>query len=179
MTWHDKAEDERVRRFREVALPCLDDAYTLACFLTRNRVDAEDAVQECYRRALRDFDSSRGSAIKPRLLAIVRDVCHFEFAKRGQETADDPGDRETIRWRIRSLPQPCREAIVLREFNGLSYREIAEVAGVSVGTVLSRLSQARALLLVEWRAEAFVSRQRIGPGRPQRLSPSPARFQTT
>src|SRR6202000_2322538 len=85
MRCHDKNEEDRARRFRDVALPCLDDAYRLAYFLMRNRTDAEDAVQECYLRALRHFDTYRGSAIKPWLLMILRNVCYGSFAKRGQQ----------------------------------------------------------------------------------------------
>src|ERR1700759_1763567 len=81
----DQAADARARRFRDVALPCLDDAYRLARFLMRNQADAEDAVQECYLRALRHFDSWRGDGdIKPWLLAILRNVCYGEFGRRGR-----------------------------------------------------------------------------------------------
>ena len=86
-----KASDddpEKARRFREAALPYLDDAYTLARYLLRNAADAEDAVQECYLRAFRHFDSYRGPAMKPWLLAILRNVCRAEFARRaGSATA--------------------------------------------------------------------------------------------
>src|SRR3974390_405506 len=136
------AEQARMRRFREVALPHLDEVYTLARYLMRNTDDAEDAVQECYLRALRHFDSYRGPAMKPWLLAILRNVCNAEFTRRGrQETpADLSGeefapdaapvweepqaspetallrqlDRATIRQFVADLPQPFREAIVLR-----------------------------------------------------------------
>ncbi|MGB3745890.1 MAG: sigma factor, partial [Xanthobacteraceae bacterium] len=78
------AEQERMRRFRDAALPHLDDLYTLARYLLRNPTDAEDAVQDCYLRALRHFDSYRGPAMKPWLLAILRNVCKAEFARRGK-----------------------------------------------------------------------------------------------
>ena len=79
-----KASDdpEKTRRFREAALPYLDDTYTLARYLLRNADDAEDAVQECYLRAFRHFDSYRGPAMKPWLFAILRNVCRAEFARR-------------------------------------------------------------------------------------------------
>ena len=80
-----KASDddpEKARRFREAALPYLDDAYTLARYLLRNAADAEDAVQECYLRAFRHFDSYRGPAMKPWLFAILRNVCRAEYARR-------------------------------------------------------------------------------------------------
>src|SRR6188474_2596621 len=79
---HDTA-----RRFREAALPHLDDVYTLARYLLRNASDAEDAVQECYLRALKHFDTYRGPAMKPWLLAILRNVCHAELARRARSAA--------------------------------------------------------------------------------------------
>jgi RNA polymerase sigma-70 factor (ECF subfamily) len=175
----------RARRFREVALPCLDDAYRLARFLMRNQADAEDAVQECYLRALRHFDSWRGDGdIKPWLLAILRNVCYGEFARRGRkETPVDlagfeheaaqplwqepplPPDAEItnhqesagLQQLIRSLPAHFREALVMREFNDMSYRDIAKVTGVPVGTVMSRLARARALLV--WKARGGAAQQ--------------------
>jgi RNA polymerase sigma-70 factor, ECF subfamily len=173
------AEQERARRFRDAALPYLDDAYALARYLMRNPSDAEDAVQECYLRALRHFDSYRGPAMKPWLLAILKNVCYAEFARRGKQEmpadftdgetpAEDPvwqepqstpeavvlrqQDDATVRRLIDALPGPFREAIVLREINDLSYQEIAEVAGVPVGTVMSRLARARAMLRAAWNA---------------------------
>jgi len=174
------AEQEKAQRFRDAALPCLDDAFALARYLMRNAADAEDAVQECYLRALRHFDSYRGPAMKPWLLAILRNVCNAEFMRRGRheapaDAADDDAhaaqtpiwqepsaspetallrrqDDDTIRRLIAALPQPFREAIVLREVNDLSYQEIAEVAGVPVGTVMSRLARARAILRSAWNA---------------------------
>src|SRR5271169_2161862 len=82
MIGNANAEQERARRFRDAALPHLDDVYTLARYLLREPADAEDAVQECYLRALRHFDSYRGPAMKPWLLAILRNVCRAEFARR-------------------------------------------------------------------------------------------------
>jgi RNA polymerase sigma-70 factor (ECF subfamily) len=75
-------DDDKARRFRDAALPHLDDVYTLARHLLRDAADAEDAVQECYLRALKHFDSYRGPAMKPWLLAILRNVCRAEFARR-------------------------------------------------------------------------------------------------
>ena len=83
MSGDANAERERARRFRDAALPYLDDVYTLARYLMRSAVDADDAVQECYLRALRHFDSYRGPAMKPWLLTILRNVCNAEFARRG------------------------------------------------------------------------------------------------
>src|SRR6202008_468535 len=81
MTNETNDEQEKVRRFRDDALRHLDDVFPLARYLLRNAEDAEDAVQECYLRALRHFDSYRGPAMKPWLLAIVRNVCHAKFAR--------------------------------------------------------------------------------------------------
>lgn len=75
-------DEDRARRFRDAALPHLDDVYTLARYLLRNSADAEDAVQECYLRALSHFDTFRGPAIKPWLFAILRNICRGEFARR-------------------------------------------------------------------------------------------------
>src|SRR2546427_5493389 len=173
----DKAE-----RFREAALPYLDDLYTLARYLLHDPADAEDAVQECYLRALRHFDTFRGPAIKPWLFAILRNVCRGEFARRsgalhsidhsvdGETNEDEDAvsplwqepqvspetevlhqrDAETIRRLVAELPDSFREAIVLREINDLSYREIADVVGVPVGTVMSRLARARSMLRKAW-----------------------------
>jgi RNA polymerase sigma-70 factor, ECF subfamily len=171
---HDKAD-----RFRQVALPYLDDVYTLARYLLRNAVDADDAVQECYLRAFRYFDTFRGGAIKPWLLAILRNVCRAEQVRRAgvvvgiaadddraeeatreeawrepAEAADAAIEREldaaTIRRLLDELPAAFREVMVLREVNDLSYREIAEVVGSPIGTVMSRLARGRALLRAAW-----------------------------
>ena len=180
MTGDANAEPDRARRFRDAALPHLDDVFALARYLMRNAADAEDAVQECYLRALHHFDSYRGPAMKPWLLAILRNVCNAEFARRSKHempadcSDDEPAaealpmwqepqaspestmlrrhDDDTIRRLIAALPRPFREAIVLREVNDLSYQEIAEVAGVPVGTVMSRLARARAMLRSAWNA---------------------------
>jgi RNA polymerase sigma-70 factor (ECF subfamily) len=174
------SSDDRARRFRELALPHLDDVYTLARYLLRDRADAEDAAQECYLRALRHFDTYRGPATKPWLFAILHNVCRREFsrrssaplAKEGQTEADEEAiplwqeaqgapetrtlrahDEHTIRCLVEQLPKLFRETIVLREINDLSYREIADIVGVPVGTVMSRLARARAMLRKAWIAE--------------------------
>ncbi|HEY5066607.1 MAG TPA: sigma-70 family RNA polymerase sigma factor [Xanthobacteraceae bacterium] len=173
-------DPEKARRFRDAALPHLDAAYTLARYLLRDANDAEDAVQECYLRALKHFDNFRGTAIKPWLLAILRNICRAEYARRAgsptaaldevrDETAQTPlwheapetpegqvlrrWDADTIRRLVAALAEPFREAFVLREIQNLSYREIAEVAAVPVGTVMSRLARARAMLRSAWLAE--------------------------
>src|ERR1700722_19091184 len=95
---NDRGSDDdpvRAQRFRDAALPYLDDAYTLARYLLRDANDAEDAAQECYLRALRHFDSYRGRAMKPWLLTILRNVCNSEFARRGnRETPADLTEQE-------------------------------------------------------------------------------------
>jgi len=145
MTDYDKAMADRAQRFREAVLPCLDDAYRLAYFLLRDRADAEDAVQQCFVRAQRCFDNQRGPAIKPWLLAIVRSVCQTDVTRHGQhETVAQEGP--PISQLLGALPPQLRETIFLRECSRMSYREIAEVTGVSSGAVMSRLAQARAML---------------------------------
>jgi RNA polymerase sigma-70 factor, ECF subfamily len=171
----------KARRFRDAALPHLDAAYTLARYLLGNQADAEDAVQECYLRALRHFDTFRGPAIKPWLFAILRNVCRIEYARRSVvelrdvnaepdksdnteplwgEAPESPEttmirklDAGTIQRLVAALPDPFREVIVLREINDLSYRDIAEVIGAPVGTVMSRLARARSILRTAWLAE--------------------------
>jgi RNA polymerase sigma-70 factor (ECF subfamily) len=173
--YHDKAQ-----RFRDAALPHLDDLYTLARYLLHDAADAEDAVQECYLRALRHFDTFRGPAIRPWLFAILRNICRSEFARRSRaaltmdgETDEDENsaplwqdapaspeaemlhqrDAEAVRRLVAELPEPFREAIVLREINDLSYQQIADVVGAPIGTVMSRLARARSMLRQAWIAE--------------------------
>lgn len=173
-------DPEKARRFREAALPYLNDAYTLARYLLRNAADAEDAVQECYLRAYRHFDSYRGPAMKPWLFAILRNVCRAEYARRSaaptsaiddapegaeqtplwHEAEETPEvqllrrwDGDTVRRLVAALAEPFRETFVLREIQNMSYREIADIAAVPVGTVMSRLARARAMLRSAWLAE--------------------------
>jgi RNA polymerase sigma factor (sigma-70 family) len=180
MLLNSSDDPERARRFRDAALPHLDDVYTLARYLLRDATDAEDAVQECYLRALRHFDSYRGPAMKPWLFAILRNVCRAEFARRvnsptaaiedvpeaaeqtplwhdAQETPEAQmlhrWDSSTIRRLVAALAEPFRETFVLREIHDLSYREIADIVGAPVGTVMSRLARARAMLRSAWMAE--------------------------
>jgi RNA polymerase sigma factor (sigma-70 family) len=170
----------KAQRFREAALPHLDDVYTLARYLLRNADDAEDAVQDCYLRALKHFDSYRGPAMKPWLFAILRNVCRAEFARRSSSPIADidelPDDAtQTPLWHeaqetpealilrqrdgsavqklVSALAEPFRETFVLREIHNLSYREIADIVAAPVGTVMSRLARARAMLRSAWMAE--------------------------
>lgn len=173
-------DGERAQRFREAALPHLDDVYTLARYLLRDATDAEDAVQECYLRALKHFHTYRGPAMKPWLFAILRNVCRAEYARRASAPStaiDDAGegaeqtplwheeqktpeaellrerDASVIRRMVDRLAEPFKETFVLREINNLSYREIADAVGAPVGTVMSRLARARAMLRSAWLAE--------------------------
>jgi RNA polymerase sigma-70 factor (ECF subfamily) len=173
-------DSDRARRFRDLALPHLDEVYTLARYLLRDAVDAEDAVQECFLRALKHFDSWRGPAIRPWLFAILRNVCHAEFARRAhtnvsavedvaadeqavplwhatQDTPEDAvlrhRDSSSVQRLVTALAEPFRETFVLREIQNLSYREIADIIGAPVGTVMSRLARARAMLRAAWIAE--------------------------
>lgn len=154
--------------FEQALLPHLDAAYNLARWLTRDAQDAEDVVQEAYLRALRFFGGFRGGDARPWLLAIVRNASHDWLRQRGaldattpfdeeihtgERTSETPetlllqrADRGTVQRALAALPVRLREVIVLRELEGLSYRQIAEIVGVPVGTVMSRLARARARL---------------------------------
>ena len=165
--------ENRTRQFELVVLPHLDAAYNLARWLLRDDDAARDAVQDAYLRAFRFFDRLQGEEARPWLLAIVRNTCYSllgkrrqladqvefdderdsEFAEQAAESHRDPAVQffrkiesaridEAIEW----LPSVYREVIVLRELEELAYEEIAQVANVPVGTVMSRLSRARALL---------------------------------
>jgi RNA polymerase sigma-70 factor (ECF subfamily) len=175
-------DSARSRRFRDAALPHLDAVYTLARFLLRDPSDADDAVQECYLRALRHFDTLRCPDVKPWLLAILRNVCRVEYGRQSRvmlydvnvepdqlegaiplwrEAPDTPEtlvlrtlDVEAIRGLVAALPGVFREVIVLREIDDLPYREIASIVDAPVGTVMSRLARGRAMLRAAWlRAE--------------------------
>ena len=180
MAFEASGGGDKAQRFRAAALPYLDEVYSLARYLLRNSSDAEDAAQECYLRAFRHFETFRGGPIKPWLLAILRNVCRAEYARRGAaalqseslDAAEDcveglwtqseasPEasvlgrlDGETMQRLIDGLPDQFRETLVLREINDLSYREIADVTGAPVGTVMSRLARARTMLRDAWIAE--------------------------
>ena len=150
-------------RFEDTVLPHLDSAYTLARHLLRNEHDAEDVVQDAYLRAVRHFEGYRGGNMRAWLLTIVRNTCYswlrrhrpdaqaveFDEAVHG-EVGDDPETellrgalREALDQAIEGLPVEFREVVILRDVQGLSYTEIAEVARIPVGTVMSRLSRAR------------------------------------
>ena len=151
--------------FERQVLPHLDAAYNLARFLMRNDPDAEDVVQEASLRAFRFFESFRGENSRAWFLSIVRNTSFtalkrnrtdeanvvFDEELHGQQTPpmdagaslDRAQDRQTVRAAIEQLSPEFREAITLRELEGCSYKEIADVAGIPVGTVMSRLARAR------------------------------------
>jgi RNA polymerase sigma factor (sigma-70 family) len=178
-------------RFEDLFLPHLNAAYSLARFIARDPVAADDIVQESFLRAFRSFGKYRGGDAKTWLLAIVRN-CSFDWSRSSRRAAgvttdaaaapavptgagesfgdslerwipnpDELGDCnqegpetavlrqseiDEVRAMIRRLPDPFRETLVLRELEELSYKQIAEVTGVPIGTVMSRLARARQLL---------------------------------
>jgi RNA polymerase sigma factor (sigma-70 family) len=161
------------RRFTQQVLPHLDDAYSLARWLTGNATDAEDVAQEGCLRALKALDGAQVENPRAWLLAIVRNTAFTWLAKNrphalvlsggeeersqqnaSQESPQTPeealiakADRDGVTAAIEALPLLFKETLVMREINGLSYREIAEATGAPIGTVMSRLARARALLI--------------------------------
>ena len=153
------------RSFEEVVLPHLDAAFNYARWLTKNDADAEDVVQDAYVRALRFFSSLRGEDARAWLLTIVRNTWYGRFPRRAgspvmtvaDEDADNRADAsldpeaqliqqqtvEQVRRALETLPTDFREVLVLRELEGLSYKEIAAIVGIPLGTVMSRLARAR------------------------------------
>jgi RNA polymerase sigma-70 factor (ECF subfamily) len=158
-------EPDKLACFEQAVLPHLDSAYNLARWLIRNDQDAQDVVQEACLRALRSFEGFRGGDRRAWLLTIVRNSCYTWLQQNGlqelttvfdeeihtsQEHSRSPealllekADARLVRDALEELPPEFREAIVLRELEGMSYKEIADVAGVPVGTVMSRLARAR------------------------------------
>jgi RNA polymerase sigma-70 factor (ECF subfamily) len=158
-------QSPRLTEFERQVLPHLDAAYNLARLLMRKDQDAEDVVQEAALRAFRFFDSFRGENSRAWFLSIVRNTAFtalkrnrmdeetvvFDEELHGEQVPQlDPGisldraqDRQTVRAAIEQLPTEFREAITLRELEGMSYKEIADIAGVPIGTIMSRLARAR------------------------------------
>ena len=124
-------EQTKVARFEQAVLPHLNAAYNLARWLTRNDQDAEDVVQEAYLRAFKFFDGYRGGD---------SGACETDNPER---LAMQHADAQVLREALEALPVEFREVIVLRDLEGLSYKEIAAVAAVPLGTVMSRLARAR------------------------------------
>ena len=156
-------------RFEQAVLPHLDAAYNLARWLTRNEQDAQDVTQEAFLRAFRFFEGYQGGNMRAWLLTIVRNTCYTWLRQNrppdSEEVFDEeihsnelPGgadpelqvlanaDKATVHRALEELPGIFREVLVLRELEGMSYKEIADVAGVSLGTVMSRLARARTRL---------------------------------
>jgi RNA polymerase sigma-70 factor, ECF subfamily len=155
---------EERRQFEEATLPHLDAAFNLARWLTGDNHDAEDVVQEAYLRAQRFFAGCRGADARAWLLKVVRNTC-YTWIEKNRRPASLPLDadrhadasealnpervlqqridKEAVRKAIEALPEEFREVIVLRELEGLAYQQIAGIAEVPLGTVMSRLSRAR------------------------------------
>jgi RNA polymerase sigma-70 factor (ECF subfamily) len=156
--------DERAR-FEQALLPHLGAAYNLARWLTQDEHDAEDVVQEAYLRALKSFGGFRGGDGRAWLLAIIRNTCYTRLRQKQaqgsvmafDETVHDAPvpsldpeqqavrreNQQAVRRAVEALPVELREVVVLRELEGLSYKEIAAVAEIPLGTVMSRLARAR------------------------------------
>ena len=169
----------QTQQFNQLILPHLDGAYNLACYLTRDPVLAEDVVQDSMVRAFRAFGQFRGGSARAWLFAIVRNCSRTALAgthravslviheaslseqaaeqlKHQPDPAPTPEEEAMrsaeigrVRSAIEAIPEPFREAVVLRDLEDLSYAEIAEVAGVPIGTVMSRLARGRAMLAKE------------------------------
>jgi RNA polymerase sigma-70 factor (ECF subfamily) len=158
-------DDEELARFERAILPHLDAAYNLARWLTRNGHDAEDVVQEACLRAYQFFGGFHGSDGRAWLLTVVRNTCYTWLERNrprepvtafdeDKHSAADPGasppslalrseDRQLLHQALEQLPPEHREVIVLRELEGFSYKDIAGIAGIPLGTVMSRLARAR------------------------------------
>jgi RNA polymerase sigma-70 factor, ECF subfamily len=158
-------EPGRQARFEKTILPHLDAAYNLARWLTRNQHDAEDVAQEACLRAFKFFDNFRGGDSRVWLLTIVRNTCYTWLQQNRPQAAissfdekihtpdseaSNPAtlalqsaDDQMLRQSLEGLPTEFREIVVLRDLEGLSYKEIADIAGLPLGTVMSRLARAR------------------------------------
>ena len=158
-------------RFENQMLPLMPEAYNLARWFMKNEPDARDVVQDAYLKAFRYFESFHGDSGRAWLLRIVRNVCYDALRARDsqhnivsldEETADEVPDSKPspnalaiqnstklrIQEAVDALPLQFKTVIILREFDGFSYKEISEIAGVPVGTVMSRLSRARQQLAI-------------------------------
>jgi RNA polymerase sigma factor (sigma-70 family) len=157
------SEQNKLAHFERVVLPHMDAAYNLARWLVRNEADAEDVVQEAFLRAFKFFGGFHGGDGRSWLLTIVRNTCYtwlqqnrardltIQFDEEVHSTeANNPEsvllegvDRQMLKQALEELPVEFREVVILRELEGLSYKEIAGIAEVPVGTVMSRLARAR------------------------------------
>jgi RNA polymerase sigma-70 factor (ECF subfamily) len=161
-------EHSNLPNFEQAVLPHLDATYNLARWLMRNEQDAQDAVQEAYLRAFRFFPGFRGGDARAWLMKIVRNTCYtclranrpMQDATEFDETVlildSQPPNLEqaalqndsdsSVRRAVEGLPTSFREVLILREIEGMSYKEIAEITGMPTGTVMSSLSRARSRL---------------------------------
>ena len=159
------SDQSKVVRFEEIALPHLRAAYNLARWLVHNEHDAEDIVQESYLRALKHFSGYYGGDARAWLLTIVRNTCYTWLQKNRllrqadpiEDKLDELGtdfldpevlllqhlDSQKVRQALQELPVEFREVVVLREMEALSYKEIANVVDIPIGTVMSRLKRGR------------------------------------
>ena len=177
--------------FETLVLPLMNDAYNLARWLMRNQEDAEDMVQESYLRAFRFFASfHEESNCRALLLRIVRNTCYTALGARNMKQKQAPLDSEadevedtslppvslskkatveSVREAIATLPVDFREVVVLRDLQGLSYKEISHVSGIPLGTVISRLARARRQLYLMLKARGDIDREfhTIGASPPQ------------
>jgi RNA polymerase sigma factor (sigma-70 family) len=164
----DQSPKEELMSFEEVMLPHLDAAHNLARWLLRNEQDAQDVVQEAYLRAFKSFSGFHGSNGRAWLLTIVRNTSYTllkknravdltttfdeEIHRSGQESVspatilEHSEDAELVRKAMNELPTEFREILTLRHQEGLSYKEIADIAQIPPGTVMSRLARARGKL---------------------------------
>ena len=167
-------QSRRAAAFEAAALPHLGAAYTLARYLARRQDAAEDIVQEAMLRAFRAFDGQRVDNLRAWLLAIVRNCFLTSIARGARQDLEEAseslkedqiGGRDldtpesilikrqesaAIRVLIEDLPHHYREVLVLRDIEDMSYREIAEITGVPIGTVMSRLARARKMFAGAW-----------------------------
>ena len=159
------SEQSKSGRFEEIALPHLSAAYNLARWLVHNEHDAEDLVQEAYLRAFKSFGGYYGGNSRSWLLTIVRNTCYTWLQKNRvlhvtesiDDNLDELGldfadpemllmqsiDAQIVRQTLMELPVEFREVVVLREMEGFSYKEIAGVIDLPLGTVMSRLARGR------------------------------------
>ena len=169
---NERADGSGVNRFEDVVLPHLGDALALARWLTGSRHDADDVVQDACIRALSGLANYEGRGAKPWLLSIVRNtsftwlarnrpkdlvlvgsMSDVEAAASEWEAMPSPeaalilkADDAAVEAAIEAIPHPFREVLVLRDVNGLSYKEIATMLSIPIGTVMSRLARGRAFL---------------------------------
>jgi RNA polymerase sigma-70 factor (ECF subfamily) len=170
------SDQSKTRRFEVVVMPHLNAAYNLARWLTRSDQDAHDIVQEASLRAFKFFDGLRGDDGRAWLLGIVRNTFYTWLEQRRKHDAHAPFDEEShsqenatqgppesdpesilaradsarlLNQALARLPLEFREVVVLRDLEDLTYKEIAEVSAIPIGTVMSRLARGRKMLLAD------------------------------